>query len=65
MEHLMGEVRKWQSGYVQWEAKVVEVALDTAKVQLYGKNGRDKSSTMHIVTWTRGELADHGFDVLV
>lgn len=64
LDNIVGEVRKWQAGSVHWQAKVIEVNSDSAKVQLTSKNGKDKSTTMHVVTWTAGELADHGFDVL-
>lgn len=63
-ENILGEKRKWQSGHVHWEAQVVAIASpNTAKVQLTGKNGKDKSTTLHTVTWTAGELSDHGFEI--
>lgn len=62
-ETLIGEVRKWQAGYVKWEAKVVEVEGEYAWVQIVSKNGHTGTQSMTRLRWSAGELSDHGFNV--
>jgi hypothetical protein len=60
-ENLIGEVRKYRAFDAEWQYEVVDVATtgQVAKVKISKGNGE----TVRIVTWTAGELADHGFEI--
>jgi hypothetical protein len=61
-ENLIGQTRRFSSDEAHWECTVVALKNShTALVKI--KLSDELKTTEHVVSWSAGELADHGFTV--
>jgi hypothetical protein len=61
-ENLIGQTRRFSSDEAQWKCTVV--ALKNSHTALVKIELSDEiKTTEYVVSWSAGELADHGFTV--